>query len=131
MSIVNGDFVVTPFDRLVAPSMWTAVSEPVAATQATVTKAAGASGVKHVCYGIIATVACGATAQTPLNVELLDGASVVLAASIAAPVNGVGVVQLSGLHIPGTAATSMTLRISAAGVAASVSAVTLIGYDVD
>jgi hypothetical protein len=113
-----------------ALASWTVVHAPAATVQAIATKAAGAAGVKHVCYGISATTAAGATPQTPINVVLLDGASPVFSASIAAPANGVGVISLMGLHIVGTAATLMTLQFSAGGAATTVQNVTLIGYDV-
>lgn len=131
MGEVFGERLTDPAERLIAPAMWTVVHNPAAATQAIATKAAGAAGVKHVCYGIVATIAAGATAATPLNVQLLDGATVLLTASIAAPVNGVGVVALTGINIEGTAATAMTLQFSAAGALTTVENVTLIGYDVD
>lgn len=116
------------------PGNWTAVHAPAAATQATISKAAGGAGVRHIATGITATIACGATAQTPINVYLRDGATgagaIIWAGAIAAPANGVGVITLTGLSIVGTANTAMTLEFSAAGVAASVEAVTLTGYDV-
>lgn len=81
-------------------------------------------------YGVSASIACGATAQTPLTVQVLDGAAVIWTSAVAAPVDGVASINVTGLHIPGTAATSMTLQFSGVGVAASQQAVTLIGYDV-
>jgi hypothetical protein len=117
-----------------APGEWTSVNIPAAATQATTTKAAGGAGVRHVCTGIVATVATGATAQTPISVFLRDGASgggsIVFAAVVAAPANGTGVLALSGLHIVGSANTAMTLEFNAAGVTGSNEAVTLTGYSV-
>jgi hypothetical protein len=131
MSTTSGD-VITDLSggRPVGVGGWIVVHEPGAAAQATVTKAAGAAGVKHVCTGIVATVAAAGTAQTPVAVELVDGSTVILAAQLAAPINTCATLFLSGLAIEGTAATGMTLRFSAAGVAGSFEAVTLIGYDV-
>jgi hypothetical protein len=106
---------------------------PAAATQATITKSAGAAGVKHVCTSIAATLAAGGTAQTPINVYLRDGATgtgtIIWAGSVSAPVNSAAIIALTDLSIVGSAATAMTLEFSAAGVAASVQAVTLTGYD--
>lgn len=117
-----------------SPGDWTVVHAPGAAAQATATKAAGGAGVRHVCTSISATIACGATAQTPLNVFLRDGVTgagtPIWAASIAAPVNGTGILSFDGLSIVGSANTAMTLEFSAAGVAASVEAVTVCGFDV-
>lgn len=113
---------------------WSANNVPATATQATVTKAAGGAGVKHVCNSITATIACGSTAQAPVFVYLRDGASgvgtIIWAAAIAAPANGVGGVCISDLNIVGSANTAMTLEFSAAGVTSSQEAVTLSGYDI-
>lgn len=131
MADAFGELLKDPSERLIAPSMWSVTNAPATATQASAVKAAGAAGVYHVCYGISATIACGATAQTPIDVVLLDGATVLGTWSVAAPVDGSAVISLMGLHIKGSAATSMTLQFSAAGVLASSERVTLIGYDVD
>jgi hypothetical protein len=110
---------------------WTSVHKPAAATQATITKAAQA-GVAHVCDSITATIACDATAQTPIDIVLRDGASgsgtIIWAMTVSAPANDVGGVALTGLEIPGTPGNAMTLEFSAAGVALSKQAVTLVGH---
>lgn len=115
------------------PTSWTAVHNPSTATQATIAKAAGGAGVKHVCTGIVATIATGTTAQTPLSVYLRDGASgagtIIATGTLSAPANSGGVLALLGLHIVGSANTAMTLEFSGAGVTASLQAVTLMGYD--
>ena len=115
------------------PGNWTTVSAPAVAIVATTTRAAGAAGVRHVCNAITATLAAGATAQTPINVYLRDGATgvgaILWAGTLSAPVNGSGVVGLSGLNIFGSVATVMTLEFSAASVAGCLEAVTLGGYD--
>jgi len=115
-----------PFGVAITPTAVTAA----ATVQAVATLAAGATGVKHVCYGIIASIACGATAQTPIEIQLLDGASVIARAEVSAPANSCAVVQLSNLHIPGSAATAMKLQFGGTGVAASIQSVTLLTYDV-
>jgi hypothetical protein len=112
MSSIISDKISDQAERLYTPTPWTVVHAPGAAAQAIATKSAGAAGVKHVCHGIIATIAAGATAQTPINVQVLDG------------------IFLTGINLVGTAATSMTLQFSAAGAAATVENVTLVGYDV-
>jgi hypothetical protein len=117
----------------VRPGQWTSNHTPNAATQATITKTAGGAGVRHICYGITATIACGTTAQTPLTVYLRDGATgagtVLWSATISAPANGVGGICITDLNIVGSANTAMTLEFSGAGVADSKQAVTLMGYD--
>lgn len=129
--VTQGDRIVDPHENIVSPSMWTVTTTASAAAQAVATQAAGAAGVVHVCYGIVASIACGATAQTPINIQLVDGSTTILAAEVAAPVDGCAIVQLTNLHIPGTAATAMKLQFAAAGVAASIQSVTLIGYDIE
>jgi len=113
------------------PGQWTEVHVPAAATQATKTHAAESSK-RHVCTGIIATIACATTAQTPLKIYLRDGATgagtILAAFTVAAPANGCGGVAFTGLSIYGTVGTAMTLEFSGVGVAASEQAVTLLGY---
>jgi hypothetical protein len=101
---------------------------PVAATQATVTKAAGGAGVRLICNAISVSIACGATAQTPILAELLDGATQIWAAQLACPINDTRSVLLTDMRIMGSANTSMTLRFSGAGVANSIETVALSGY---
>lgn len=113
---------------------WSANHVPATATQATITKAAAGAGVRHVCNVISATVACGATAQTPIQIYLRDGATgagtILWAASVSAPADGVGGVMFSDLKIMGSANTAMTLEFSGAGVTASQEVVTMAGFDI-
>lgn len=114
-------------------NQWSVVHTPTAAAQATITKTAVA-GYRHVCDAITATLACGATAQTPIQVVLRDGltgvGAVLWSAFLAAPVDGSGLICITGIGIPGTAGNAMTLEFTAAGVAASEEAVTMTGYDI-
>lgn len=132
MSEVTGDRLLSPDpeENVISPTCWSVVNVSAAAGQAIATKGAGAAGVKHVCYGISATAAAGAAAQTPLTVQVLDGASVIYSATVSAPANQAGQVVLTGLYLMGTAATSMTLQFTAVGAANTIQAVTLIGFDV-
>jgi hypothetical protein len=118
---------------VVAPGSWSVYHAPAAATKATITKAAGGTGVRHVATMISATIACDSTAQTPLNVYLRDGATgagtILWAGTVAAPANGNGGVAVPLPNVAGTENTAMTLEFSAAGVTASVEAVTLCGFD--
>lgn len=128
---VFGARITDPAERLIAPEMWSVVTTAAAAAQAVATKTAGAAGVSHVCYGIVATIAAGATAQTPIKIQLLDGSTALLEAEVSAPVDGCAKVAIMGLHLKGTAATAMSLQFAGAGAAATVQSVTLIGYDVE
>lgn len=108
---------------------WAVEHNPAAATQATIAKAAAGENVRNVCRSITATIACGATPQTPIGVVLLDGATEKWSAKLAAPANGVGVIAISGLWIVGSPNTAMTLQFAGAGVAASEQAVSMSGIE--
>lgn len=109
-------------------STWNVVHQPAAATQATITKAAGGANVRHVVTGFTVSIAAAGTAQTPVLVELLDNATQIWCAQLAAPINSSQYISRENLAIPITANTAVTLRFAAAGVAASLEAVTLHGY---
>lgn len=114
-------------------NQWSVQHTPAAATQATITKAAVA-GSRHVCDSITVTIAAGATAQTPIQVVLRDGATgvgaILWSAKLSAPVNSMADIELNGLSIPGTSGAAMTLEFTAGGVAASEQAVSMVGYDI-
>ena len=117
------------------PAEWAINNVPAAATAATVTKAAGAAGVKHVCTALIASLFTVGTAQTAaLALNLRDGATgagtILWSVNISITTNTFWQVSLSGLSIIGSAATAMTLEFAANNVAASFSSVNLAGYDV-
>ncbi len=121
--------------QLTAPvSTWSVTNTPGLAAQATASQAAGAVGVRHVATTVTACLAAGAAAQTPVVVNLRDGATgagtVLRSWAISAPVNDSHCVDLSGLAMIGTAATAMTIEFAAAGVAGSQETVTLTGYSV-
>lgn len=123
---VTGVIITTP------PGNWTEISNPAANVLATITHAAGAGGEVHVCTGITATLAAGATASAIVNVFLRDGlttAGTILWTGVMAVLAGDSKdISLSGLSIPGTADTAMTLEFSGAGGATTVENVTLTGY---
>ena len=111
---------------------------PAANAQATISKAAGAAGVRHVCTGITVMLVAGATAPAAINVSvsLIDGATAgttyLWRATISLPAtagasNGIA---LSNLWLPGTAATAMTLEFSAAGGANVIESVSMSIVDI-
>lgn len=116
---------------------WVASSSPAAATQASASRAAGAAGVRHVCTAISITVNgdTAAPAAQVLTFNLRDGASgagPVLATwkvGVEAVAGKTVTINLSGLNIPGSAATAMTLEGSAAPGASTFESCTLAGYD--
>lgn len=107
--------------RLVAlPGTWSVPSAPAVSLQASASKAAGAAGVRHVCTDIEFGFSAGtAVAAATVTVNLRDGVTgagtilktwqFALPAATVAPFS----INLSGLSIPGTAATAMTLEFSA------------------
>jgi hypothetical protein len=118
----------------VEPGNWAITNVPAAATQATISKAAGGAGVRHVCTSIAATFSTAGTAQaTALVLNLRDGATgagtVLWSKQVVLNTNSVWDVNISGLNIVGSANTAMTLEFAAAGVAASFESVALTGFD--
>ena len=126
-----------PFGMLcAAPGEWSINHTPAANTQATITRAAGAAGVRHVCRSISATlIGLAASAEATVLVNLRDGATgagTILRSWRLLVVGGtaseVGV-ELSGLNILGSAATAMTIEFAAAAGADTFETVALSGYD--
>lgn len=118
------------------PGEWAVNHTPAANTQATITKAAGAAGVRHVCTSISATlIGLAASAEATVLVNLRDGATgagTILQSWRLLVVGGAGSetgIALTGLNIPGTAATAMTLEFAAAGGASTFETVAMTGYD--
>jgi hypothetical protein len=124
--------ILEPIAPSAPPVTVTAVHEPASATKATITVAA-AAGVRHLCSGISASVAAGATAQTPVHVRLIDGgtggAAIIWTLCLSAPVNTCDWIEETGLAILGSINTAMTLEFEAAGVAGSFETVTLHYFD--
>jgi len=115
---VGGQFAVT--------------NSPAAATQATISQAAGAAGVRNVATKVSFAISTVGTAQTVLSINLRDGATgagtVLWTKQFILPVNTTFSENVDLPDIQGSAATAMTLEFSAAGVAASVQSVSLMGY---
>jgi hypothetical protein len=119
----------------VRPADWAVNNVAGAAAQATISKAAGAAGVKHVATSISGQISTIATAQAAqLVFNLRDGATgagtVLWSVGISLGTNATWGFYLSGLNIIGSAATAMTLETAAAPVAAAFASVALTGYDV-
>ena len=115
-------------------STWSVTHTPAAATQATASKAAGGGTVRHVATTITACSAQAGTAQTPIAINLRDGATgagtVLRTWKISSIIQDSKCVEASGLAMIGTANTAMTIEFAAAGVAASEQTVTLTGFSV-
>lgn len=122
------------------PGHWAINHTPVANTQATISRAAGTGTQRHVATSIVATLSTD-TAAVAANVllNLRDGATgagtilwstrLLINTNVAtiggAPIAGIAI---SGLSIPGSLATAMTLEFAAAGGANTFEAVALTGY---
>lgn len=112
---------------------WSINNDPAAATQATVTRAAGAAGVRHICTSIFASFSAGATAGAAVKVYLRDGltgaGAILWSGSLAVPIGGTENIAVSDLSIVGATATAMTLEFAAAGALTTLQNVSLTGYD--
>jgi hypothetical protein len=127
----TGSLVVT------APGYWTSTATAAVNVVATTTKAAGGSGVRHVCTGIMASFKANTTAPAAALVTLVlrDGASVTgtilwqETMTLQAVAGDKDAINLTGLNIPGSAATAMTLEFTGAGGANTFENANLVGYD--
>jgi hypothetical protein len=135
-SAANSSAAVTGNKALIVdvPGQWTVTNNPVAATQATASKSAGAAGVRHVADCITVGLTPIAAQTAPVVFNLRDGATG--AGTIlwsVALIGQAGVAQppvtLCGLQIPGTAATAMTLESAAAPAASNFAFATIQGHD--
>lgn len=117
---------------------WSIPHTPAVATRATITRAAGGAGVRHVCKAITATLAVAAAdvGVAGVLVNLRDGATgagTILWSKRLAVVaaGGIADVNITGLNIAGSPNTAMTLEFAAAPGAASFEDVTLGGISVN
>lgn len=113
---------------------WSLPHTPAVGVRATITRAAGGAGVRHVCRSISATlsVALADVAVAGVLVNLRDGATgagTILWSGRLAVVaaGGLVTVEKEGLNIAGSLNTAMTLEFAAAPGAASFETVTLGG----
>lgn len=119
------------------PGQWSGFSAPAVNVQATVSRAAGGAGVRHVATGLFVTAGGGTVAPAVVDVQptLRDGASGV---GTQLTLKSVGVPAVAGTHasdatsplnLPGSAATAMTAEFTAAGGANVFESVVITGYD--
>lgn len=112
---------------------WSINANPAAATQAAITRAAGAAGIRHICTSIFASFSAGTTAGAAVKVYLRDGLTgagpILWSGSLAVPVGDSRQITASGLSIVGSEATDMTLEFAAAGAVTTFQNVSLTGYD--
>lgn len=92
---------------------WSLVHEPAANTQATAVKAAHQDLTHRIRTISFSMGGTGASAQVSCHV--LDGATVIWAATMITAANAADHITLSGLALKGTKGNSMTIEFSAAG----------------
>lgn len=114
---------------------WSVNHTPVANTQATITRAAGGAGVRHVCTSITFSLnALTTAAETTVLVNLRDGATgagtILWSQRVHVIPGGTTGIALAPLNIFGTANTAMTLEFAAAGGADTFESVAMTGHDV-
>jgi len=122
---------------VVRPGEWSKTHAPAVNTQATISKAAGAAGVSHVCTWLSVTLANDSTGsvQTVLTFNLRDGATgagtVLASFTLALPATAgeCRAFSLSGLNVVGTAATAMTLESASSPGTHTAASVAFGGYD--
>lgn len=120
------------------PGQWTVTNVGAINTQATGSKAAGAAGVRHVCTWLAICLSQDSTGsvQTLITFNLRDGATgagTILASfqmALPATAGECRVLTLSGLNIPGSAATAMTLENAGTPAAHTAASIAFGGYDV-
>lgn len=121
-----------------APGEWSITNAPAVAVRATITRAAGGAGVRHVARSITASTSMnnGFIGDLPLLATLRDGTSGVGAIlwssrlQLSANFPFGFPVALSGLNIVGSINTAMTLEFDVAPAAFSSESVALTGFDV-
>lgn len=115
--------------------VWTAHHLPSSNTQATISKASAGGGTRNVCTELTVMLVAGASAPAAVNVSVsvIDGASgattYLWRATISLPAvaGAASGVALSGLWLPGSQATALTLEFTAAGGANTLESVSMSG----
>jgi hypothetical protein len=110
---------------------WSALSTPVAGTQASIVIPASTAGNAHVLTAYAVNIAAiAAPAATLLTLQILDGATVIWQEVIAVQAAvGTQRLTMSGLCLVGSVNTSMTIQISA-GLASTTESISVNGYDI-
>ena len=112
-------------------STWAIQHAPAAAAVATISKAA-AAGSRHVATSVTVCVSAAATAQTPLQFSLRDGATgagtILWTVRLSAPANSTACATLPHEPFVGSVNTAMTLESAGVTVAGAFATVALTGY---
>lgn len=115
-----------------APGEWSVTHTPAVNTVATITRAAGGAGIRHVLRSFTATViGLAAAAEAVLTVNIRDGASgagtILKSFPLYAPPGGQNGLAMSDLNIVGSENTAMTIEFTAAGGANTYESVSMSG----
>lgn len=113
---VNGNNVVTLGTFLKNEGTWRVSSVPVVSTAASASQSAGAAGIKNVCIGLTIMLSAVAAQNAAIFFTLRDGATgagtILMQWPLGTLLGAGGTYDrtLTGLYVPGTAATAMTLE---------------------
>jgi hypothetical protein len=75
MSAVTSELLDPASSRPIGTNAWAIEQHPAAAGTPSISQAAAADPMRNVCKSLTVSIACGATAQTPIRAFLRDGAS--------------------------------------------------------
>lgn len=121
-----------------AGNYWDVQHVPAANAKATATQTSAGAGVRNVCTGFTVTLASNGTAPAAvqLTVQVVDGIATgttylwITVIALPAVAGAITSFVRSGLWLPGTADTAMTIEFSAAGGANTIESVTMEGTTV-
>lgn len=124
---------VSNVELVTSPGEWTLTNAPIAATQASATRAAGGAAVRHVLKSIQASLNAVAAQAAPVTVVVRDGATgagtILWQDRLMAPIGFTDRISVDGLNIIGSLATAMTIEFTAAPSATNFETVSATGYD--
>ncbi len=109
---------------------WTRTHNSSAAAVASAVNSA-VSGSYHVCTGLTVAVTGAAVRSGPIPVELLSGATVLWAATLAAAIGDTASIEIDSLNVRASTNAHMILHTTAVGSAGSVHSISMWGYDVN
>lgn len=117
-----------------SPGEWTITVAAAVNVTATVTKAAGGAGVRHVLTSLRGVVNAVAAQTTPLVLVVRDGATtagtILWQSKVTALIGTDGVIDATGLSIVGSANTAMCIEFTAAGTTNNFETISGTGYSV-
>lgn len=115
-----------------ASGHWSIQHEPAVATRATISRAAGGAGTRHICTGFSGSLCAVGAIAAPLYLRVRDGATgagtILWSAAFILPAGDSRTFGLSGLSLLGSDNTAMTCEWSAAPAAGDFQSVSLSGF---